>query len=200
MAAPRTDEKVSEIHREKPTSQSAQDSNRAMSDATDRIARTAADVSERTSKIGIEVVKRSAETAKQVWEASSEAAARLTERSANQFGRVLGFSGEDAQKTIQGSSQQFEALMQSGGVVASASQDISREWVEMARGIMEATIDRSETFARCRTPQDVFAMQLELASDNIKTLLQGTRRMSELSARAAQDAVTKISETARQAA
>jgi hypothetical protein len=200
MAAPRTDEKVSEIHREKPTSQSAQDSKRAMSDATDRIARTAADVSERTSKIGIEVVKRSAETAKQVWEASSEAAARLTERSANQFGRVLGFSGEDAQKTIQGSSQQFEALMQSGGVVASASQDISREWVEMARGIMEATIDRSETFARCRTPQDVFAMQLELASDNIKTLLQGTRRMSVLSERAAQDAVTKISETARQTA
>jgi hypothetical protein len=70
----------------------------------------------------------------------------------------------------------------------------------MARGIMEATIDRSETFARCRTPQDVFAMQLELASDNIKTLLQGTRRMSVLSERAAQDAVTKISETARQTA
>lgn len=200
MAAPRTEEKISEIHRDKPASQSAQDGNRAMSDATDRMARTAADVSERTSKIGAEALKRSGEAAKQVWEASSEVAARLTGKSADQFSRVLGFSGEDTQKAIHESSQQFEALMQSSGVVASASQDISREWLDMTRQIVEATIDRSESFARCRTPQDIFAMQLQLASDNIKTLLQGTHRISELSGRAAQDAMTKISEKARQVA
>ena len=207
--APRPEEKVSEIHRDKPVGQSAQpgqagqsaqDSSRAMSDATSRMARTAADVSERTSKIGLEAVKRSGEAAQQVWEASTETATRLTERSANQFGRVLGFSGDDAQKALEDSSHHFEALMQSTKVVASASQDISREWFEMARRIMEGTIDRSEALARCRTPQDMFAMQIELARDNFKTFLQGTGRLSELSARAAQDAVTKISEAAQKSA
>ena len=200
MAAPRAEEKVSEIHREKPTGQSAQENGRTISDATSRIARSAADVSERTSRIGMEAVKRSSEAAQQVWEASAETAARLTERSANQFGRVLGFSGEDAQKAVQDSSQHFDALMQSTGVVASASQDISREWFDMTRRMVEGTIDRSEAITRCRTPQDLFAMQIELASESLKTFLQGSRRISELSARAAQDAITKMSETARQSA
>ena len=197
MAGARPEEKVSEIHREKPVNQSTEESSRTMSEATSRMDRTAADVSERTSKIGLEAVKRSGEAAQQVWEASTQAATRLTERSADQFGRVLGFSGDDAQKALQNSSQHFEALMQSTNIVASASQDISREWFEMTRRIMEGTIDRSEALARCRTPQDMFAMQIELARDNFKTLLQGTGRLSELSARAARDAVTKISETAQ---
>lgn len=200
MAGARPEEKVSEIHREKPVNQSAQENTRSMSEATSRMARTAADVSERTSKIGLEVVKRSGEAAQQVWEASTQTATRLTERSANQFGRVLGLSGEDAQKTLQDSSQHFEALMQSTNIVASASQEISREWFEMARRIMEGTIDRSEALARCRTPHDMFAMQIELARDNFKTLLQGTGRLSELSARAAQEAITKISEPVQKSA
>jgi len=196
--APRPEEKVSEIHRDKPAAQAAQDSSRAISEATSRMARTAADVSERTSKIGLEVVKRSGEAAQQAWEASTEAAARLTERSANQFGRVFGFSGEDAQKAMQESSKHFDALMQSTNVVATASQDITREWFELSRRIMEGTIERSEAFARCRTPQDLFAMQIELARENFKTFLQGTGRLSELSTRATRDALSKLSETAPQ--
>jgi hypothetical protein len=38
--------------------------------------------------------------------------------------------------------------------------------------MLEATISRSEILARCRTPQDFFAMQAELARENLNTALR----------------------------
>jgi phasin family protein len=204
MAAPRPDEKPGDVRQQKPSGQSAQqsaqESGRVISDATSRIARSAAEVSERASQIGLEVVKQNNETAHHVWEASTDMATRLAERSANQFGRVFGLSGEEAGEAVESASSHLGAIAQSATVIASAYQEIAREWFEMARRIMQGTVDRSESLAHCRTPQDLFAVQTELARENAKIFLHGTKRLSELSARAAQEATSKISEGPRQAA
>jgi phasin family protein len=200
MAAPRPEEKPSEIRQQKSASQSTQESGRVISDATSRFARNAAEVSERASQIGLEMVKQNNETAQQVWEASTDIATRLAERSANQFGRVFGLSGDEPREAVESASSHLGAIAQSTSVIASAYQEIAREWFEITRQIMQGTMDRSESLAQCRTPQDMFAIQTELARENVKTLLLGTKRLSELSARAAQEATSKIAEGPRQAA
>jgi phasin family protein len=165
-----------------------------------RTAQTAADVSGRVTALGLEVVKRSNENAQHVWEASTQMAAQLTQQAANQFGRVLGFSGDDAQKLLQNSSKNLSAVLESTNAIASASEEFSREWMDTTRKVFEQTISRSESLAQCRTPQDYFATQVELARENFNTLLHGTRRLSEISARTAQEATNKMSDRIRQAA
>ena len=200
MAAPRPEEKPSEIRQQKSASPSTQESGRVISDATSRFARNAAEVSERASQIGLEMVKQNNETAQQVWEASTDIATRLAERSANQFGRVFGLSGDEPREAVESASSHLGAIAQSTSVIASAYQEIAREWFEITRQIIQGTMDRSESLAQCRTPHDMFAIQTELARENVKTFLLGTKRLSELSARAAQEATSKIAEGPRQAA
>src|SRR3974390_958337 len=93
MAAPRPEEKPSETRQQKSASQSTQESGRVISDATSRFARNAAEVSERASQIGLEMVQQNNETAQQEWEASTDIPTRLRGGSANQFGLVFRLSG-----------------------------------------------------------------------------------------------------------
>jgi len=188
MAAP-------EGKQEKSSNQTAQQAGQT----TRRAAQTAADVSGRAAAIGIEVVKRSNETAKHFWEASAQMATQLTHQATDQFGRIFG-SGDDAQKAMEDSSRNLGAVLESTHAITSAAEEFSRQWIETGRKIAEATISRSETLAGCRTPQDLFAMQAELARENLNTALHGTRRLSEISGRAAQEAANKISERIRQVA
>ena len=68
------------------------------------------------------------------------------------------------------------------------------------RRMADATAARSETLASCRTPHDFFAAQLEMMRDGIEAALQGTKRISEISAQAATQASQKMSDAARRTA
>jgi phasin family protein len=96
--------------------------------------------------------------------------------------------------------QNLGAVLESTNAIASASEEFSREWMDTTRKVFEQTISRSENLAQCRTPQDFFAAQVELARESFSTLLHGTRRLSEISARTAQEATNKMSDRIRQAA
>ncbi len=189
---------------EKRSSQSAQQAEQTTRQAAQQAgqtakqaAQTAADVSGRATATGIEIVKRSNESAQQLWEASTEMFTQLTHRATDQFGRAFGLSGDDAQNVLADTSKNVGAVLASTNAIASASQEFSRQWMETTRKIFETTISRSETLARCRTPQEFFGMQAELARDNLNTVLHGTRRLSEISARAAQEATNKMSDRLR---
>lgn len=178
---------------EKRSSQSAQE-------ATRRVAQSAADVSGRATVLGFEAVKRSNENAQHLWEASTKMATQFSQQATDQFGRLLGLSGDDAQNILQDSSKNLGAVIESTTAIASASEEFSREWIETTRKLFEQTMNRSESLVRCRTPQDFFATQIDLARENLNTVLHGTRRLSEISARAAQEATNKMSDRIRQAA
>ncbi len=180
---------------EKRSTQSAQ-----AEQTTKRAAQTAADVSGRAAAIGIEIVKRSNESAQQLWGASTQMVTELTHRATDQFGRVFGLAGDDAQNVLADTSRNLGAVLESTHAITSASEEFSRQWLETTRKVLEESINRSETLARCRTPQEFFGIQAELARDNLNTVLHGTRRLSEISARAAQEATNKMSERIRQVA
>jgi phasin family protein len=198
MAEPRQQEKASENRQERGSAQPNQQSE--PSAATNRTAQTAADVSGRAARIGVEVVKQNTKAAQHFWEASTQMAIQLTEQATQQVGRAFGITGGDANEVLQKSSKNLDAVLESANVIAAVSEDFSRQWLETARRVMEGTIKRSEALAECRTPHDLFALQVDLARENLNTVLHGARRLSELSGRAAQEATTKMSERIRQVA
>jgi phasin family protein len=109
---------------------------------------------------------------------------------------VLGLSGEEAQQAAQQSSRNFGAIIQSSAVLTQGAQDISREWFDFARKRMEENLSLLEALTRCRTPQDLAAVQTNVVRDNLEDLLQSTKRIADVSVRIADEAVRKIAESA----
>jgi len=203
MANARPDEKQPDQQRqEKSGAQvgSARENIRSISDVGSRIAGSAADMSQRAAQTGVEMMDRNKEAAQQLWEQSTELFAHLARQSTDQMGRLLGISGDNAENGARRTSRSFDALLQSGDAITSASRDLSREWFETMRRMIDASIGRSEALAACRTPNDVFAMQLEIMRDSVEAALHGAKRLSEISAQAATDATPKMSDAAKRAA
>jgi phasin family protein len=167
---------------------------------TRQAAQAAADVNGRAAAIGMEIVKRNNENAQQFWALSTQMVTQLTQRATDQFGRVFGLSGGNAQNVLADASKNLGEVLDSYHAMTSASDEFSRQWIETARKMFDTTINRSETLARCRTPHEFFGMQAELARENFNTFLHGTRRLSEISARTAQEATNKMSDRIRQVA
>ena len=163
-------------------------------DAAREIAQISTDVSERAARIGTEILQRNAETVQEALQSSGEIAARLTEHSADQFGRMFGISGEEAHKAVQKSSVNLDAILQSSSVLAEVSQSISREWLNFVRERMEQNLNRFESLLRCRTPQDITAVQSEILRDNLESFLQCARRIAETSIQVADEATKRTAE------
>ena len=202
MAEARRDEKQAESRREKANQQTgaAGDNIRSMTDAGSQMAGSAADIGQRAAQTGVEMIDRNKEVAQQLWEHSTELASHFTRQWTDQFGRTMGISGDGPESIANRASRSFEALAQSRDVITSASREVSREWFGTARRMMDATMSRSEKVASCRTPSDLWAMQLEILRDGFEAALQGAKRISEISAQAATEASQKMSEVTKHAA
>jgi phasin family protein len=202
MANPRPDDKQAEPRQDKASSQtgSARENIRSISDVGSRMAGSAADISQRAAQTGVYMLDRNKEAAQQLWQHSTELFAHLARQSTDQIGRVFGISGDNAEQGARRTSRSVDALMQSGEVITTASGELAREWFDTMRRMADATFARSETLASCRTPNDLFAAQLEIMRDSVEAALHGTKRISEISAQAATEATQKMSDAARRAA
>lgn len=203
MANARPDEKQSEQQRQEKgggQTQSGRENIRSFSDVGSRIAGSASDMGQRAAQTGVEMLDRNKEAAQQLWEHSTELFTYLARQSTDQMGRVLGISGDNAEVGAKRTSRSFDALLQSGDVMTSASRELSREWFGTVRRVIDAAVGRSETLSSCRTPNDWFAMQLEIMRDSVEAALHGSKRLSEISAQAATEATQKMSEAAKRAA
>ena len=178
----------------KNASQNGQETVRKVADETTRVTRAAVEAGEKTARAGADLMQRNAKAVQEAWQSGSDMATRLTERSADQFAKALGLSGEEAQQAAQQSSRNLQAILQSSTLFAEAAQSISREWFEFARQRMEHNLGQFDALVRCRTPQELAAVQSELARDSLEGLLQSTRRIAEMSARMTDEAARKITD------
>jgi hypothetical protein len=202
MANPRPHERQAEQQRHESAGTqagSASENIRSISEASSEAAGSAVDMSQRAAQTGFEMLERNKETAQQLLEHSTELFTHLARQSSEQMGRMLGFSG-DNEEGARRTTRSFQALVQSGDVIASASRDLSREWFSTMRGVLDAGSGRSETLAGCRTPHDFLAMQLETMQAAIQATLHGTKKLAEISAQAATQATQKMSDAAKRAA
>jgi phasin family protein len=170
--------------------------NRKLSEDVAQTAQRTAEASERAARAGADMLQHNAEIMQQGWEASSTMAAQLTQQSA---ARALGLSGEETKNAAQQSSANVEAIIGSSALIAESLQNISREWMEFARSRLERNLACFDELARCRTPQDLAAVQSEAVRDNLEGALRSARRTAEISARAVDSAMKNLTQRARQA-
>ncbi len=156
--------------------------------------RTMADATERTAHAGVEAIRRNAENVSRHWRTNSEAANRLARRSMDQFSKAFGIGGEAVRESMQRSSGNLQALVESTTIVAGGLQDVAGEWMRFAQSRVEDNLDHFDGFMGCRTMQDCLALQTEIVRDNFEALLRSVRRAAELSTHVADEAMRKIAE------
>ena len=71
-----------------------------------------------------------------------------------------------------------QKALQSSSVVAEVTQSISREWLNFTRECMEQNLNQFESLLRCRTPQDIAAVQSKILRDSLERFLQFARRIA----------------------
>jgi hypothetical protein len=85
-------------------------------------------------------------------------------------------------------------IVESSSALAGMTQRISREWLNVTRERMEQNLNRFESLLRCRTPQDLAAVQSEFLRDNFESFLECARRIAETSIQMADEATKRMAE------
>lgn len=162
--------------------------------ATEQTARNLSEAGERTTRAGTESFQRNAERLNMSWRSGSETANRMAERSMEQLTRLFGLSGETARQTMQQSSTNIQAMLESTTIIADGLQELSGEWLRFAQERVQQNMDHLDQLLGCRSPHEYLALQTRIARENFEALLQSARRASERSSKSADEAVRKMSE------
>lgn len=186
MAARHTEHEVEEMSREAA---------RKAGDQTTRTTRMMSDATERAVRSGTETAERNSERILGSWRSGSDAANRIAERSLAQFTKMFGLSGDTASQTLQRSSGNLQALLETTGILADGLQDLSRELAQFVQSRTEHNIEIMDKALSCRSPHEWLALQTQLVRDHLEAFLQTARKTSERTTRMADQAVQKMSES-----
>jgi hypothetical protein len=77
-------------------------------------------------------------------------------------------------------------------VLAQGAQEISREWFGLVQEQLKRNMEGLNALTRCRSVQDVVAVQSDLARDNLQQAIDTSRRVAELSLQITGDAARTI--------
>jgi hypothetical protein len=147
MAHPRQEDKATQN-----AAESARRTGEQTAENANRFGRAAAETGEHVARVGADVFQNNAEAVQNCWRSSIDIATKMTQRSADQFALAFGFSGDDAQQTMQRTALNVEAIFQSTGALAQGIGGISREWFDFVRERMENNFNSINELWRCRTP------------------------------------------------
>lgn len=178
-------------HPERESNETGQATRRAAEQTTQN-SRTMVEEAERTARAGAEAVRRSAETVSSQWRSNSDLAGRIAERSIDRFSKMFGLGSDTARQTIERSSSNLQALMESTTIIAGGFQNVSGEWMRFVQSRFEDNLEHFDDLMGCRTLQECVARQTEMMRDNFEAFLHSVRRASELSTQVADDAVRKV--------
>jgi hypothetical protein len=164
------------------TRRAAEHTTQAMSDAGRQATSAAADV-----------LRQNAERTSEFWRSGTAIGGRVAERSMEQFSKLLGLAGGNTQHGLQRCFHNVQAIAESSTPIADGLRDTAAEWMAFAQNSIEHSLDRADALLGCRSIDQCVAVQTEFARDNLEAFLQSVRRMSEISARSAEEAGRRVS-------
>src|SRR5689334_12227215 len=182
-------------------SQADEDNVRHMSERsaeqTAQFGQSAAEAGQQAARVGAEMLKRNAETVQNAWRSGQDMVTALSD----QLGRTLGVSGNEAQQIAERSARNAQTIINSTAVVSELMSGMSREYSDFARRQMQKSMDRMNDLWRCRTPQEIAAVQGDFVRDALTGALEMSRRMTDMSLKLVDDATRRERrETERHAA
>ena len=166
----------------------------ATAEQATQIGQAAAEAGEEAARVGANLLKENAEAVQNAWRAGLDMTTAVMGRSTNQIGRTLGLSGDEAQQATERSARNAQTILYSTTAVTKAMSGMSREYFELVRHQIENSMERITELWRCRTPQDVAAVQSDLLRDAVGNVLESSRRMADMSLKLADDAAKRMAQ------
>ena len=196
MANPRDDKSTQNIE------DTARHASERATEQTTRMGQVAAEAGDEVARVGAQLLQQNAETVQNAWRFGLDMATKVMGRSTEELGRTLGFSGSEAQQAQQAterSARNTETILYSSTAATRLMSGMSQEYFEFVRQQMEKSMERMNELWRCRTPQDLAAVQSDLMRETVGSVLQSSRKLADMSLKVADDA-TKHMERFRPAA
>ena len=81
-----------------------------------------------------------------------------------------------------------------GSAVAQGLQDIAQAWVDYANQVMHRTTEATESLLKCRSFNDMLAVQAELMRGHLQAFLDQSTKLAEISNRMAARSIDAIGE------
>ena len=166
----------------------------AAAEQTTRIGQAAAEAGEEVARAGAHLLQQNAETLQNAWRTGLDTATAVMGRSTDQLGRTLGLSGNEAQQATERSARNTEIVLYTSTAATKLMGGVSREYFELVRQQIENSMDRMNELLRCRTPQDIAAVQSDLMRETVGSVLESSRRMADMSLKLADDAAKHMSQ------
>lgn len=85
-----------------------------------------------------------------------------------------------------------EAVMLSGSIVARGVEDLGKAWLDLGQHSLQRSVAIAQALAGVRTLQELIELQTDLARATLDRLLAESVRISELSAKVANEAVAPL--------
>ena len=186
-------------------------------DAGRKVTRDAADTMEKNVEKGAEAATKTAEhsaeatrdvaeksaqafrsttekagTASKITSDAAEATKQVTDQATQQFGRVFNLQAKASEEVANRTQQNLDVLLQTSSLLAEGFQSVLREWMNYTQSAVQRNIDGMNTIMRARTMQDLLAAQSDLLNAEVQLLLNSSVKVSEVTARVANDAAQKI--------
>jgi len=149
---------------------------------------------QQVARVGADLLQQNAETLQNALRLGLDMTTAVMGRSTDQFSRTLGLSGDEVQQATERSTRNAVSVLQSTAAITKGLNGISREYFALVRHQMESTLNRMNELWGCRTPQDLAAVQSELAREIVETAVQSSRKMADMSLKAADDAAKNIAQ------
>lgn len=162
--------------------------------------RRAADAARSIADEGTDTGRRMADTGANAARDMMGKATQMAGQNAEQFNRLMGFSADAQGEVAQQARENMDVMAQCGGVLMEGMQSIMREWMSFAQEAMARNVEGVNTMMRSRSVQDLYAAQSDMIKDEMALLLNRSVKISELSARTANDAVRRLNARAEGAA
>jgi hypothetical protein len=81
-----------------------------------------------------------------------------------------------------------------GSAVAAGLQDIAQAWVDYAQQMMQRTSEASESLLKCRSFNDMLAIQAELMRGHLQAFLDQSTKLAEITTRMTAHSIDAIGE------
>lgn len=176
-----------------PIDKDANAATRSAERATEATVRRAADA---TRKITDETAGTIRDTSLELAGAASSTA----EQGSDQLKRMFGLSADTQEEVTHQTRQNLDVLVQCGSVLMDGFQQAWREWLGLAQEVAQRHGDGVSAMMRSRSVQDFYGAQSALVKDEVEMLLNRSVKLSELSAKVANDAVRRMNERTQGAA
>ena len=195
MADPRQEDK---------STQNIEDKARRTAEQATRTGQAAAETGDEVARAGAHLLQQNAETLQNAWRSGLDMATAVMGRSTDELRRTLGFSENEAlqaeaQQATERSARNTETILYTSTATTKLAGRMSQEYFEFVRHQIENSMNRMNELWRCRTPQDVAAVQSDLVRETVGSVLESSRRMADMSLKLADDAAKHMEQSRRAA-